>query len=73
MKHQYTPKERSELRLKMATVFSEKLQMLSTELQQLLLDDLVTAFENRLKVLNRAQSTVKFEMAESVYYETVKT
>jgi hypothetical protein len=57
MKHQYSSKERNELELKMATVFSEKLQMLSTELQQILLDDLVTAFENRLKVLNRAQST----------------
>ena len=57
----------------MATVFSEELQMLSEELQQILLDDLVTAFENRLKVMGRAQSTVKFEMAESAYYETVQT
>lgn len=73
MKHQYTPKERNELKLKMATVFNEKLQMLSTELQQILMDDLVTAFENRLKVLHRAQSPVKFEMAESVYYKTVQT
>lgn len=73
MKHQYTLKERNELKLKMATVFSEKLQMLSTELQQILMDDLVTAFENRLKVLHRAQSPAKFEMAENVYYETVQT
>jgi hypothetical protein len=51
MKHQFSSKERKELELEMATVFSEKLQMLSTELQQILLDDLVTAFENRLNVL----------------------
>lgn len=70
MKNQYSSKERNELELKMATVFSEKLQMLSTELQQILLDDLVTAFENRLKALNRAQSTLKFEVAESVECET---
>jgi hypothetical protein len=58
MKHQFSSKERKELKLKMATVFSEKLQMLSTELQQILIDDMVSAFENRLKVLNRAQSSV---------------
>jgi hypothetical protein len=38
----------------MASVFGEKLKELSTELQKILLDDMVTAFENRLKVLNRA-------------------
>jgi hypothetical protein len=70
MKHQYSSKERKELKLKMAAVFSEKLQMLSTELQGVLLDDLVTAFENRLNVLNRAQLTVKIEMAEGVACET---
>jgi hypothetical protein len=73
MKHQYSSKNRNEFRLKMATVFSEKIQMLSKELQEILLDDLVTAFENRLNVLNRAQSTVKLEMAESVECETIQT
>ena len=73
MKKQYSSKERNELKLKMAAVFSEELQMLSKELQKILLDDLVTAFENRLKVLGKAQSTVKLEMAESAYYETVQT
>ena len=73
MKRQYSSKNRNELRLKMATVFSEKIQMLSKELQEILLDDLVTAFENRLNVLNRAQSTVKLEMVESVECETLQT
>jgi hypothetical protein len=73
MKKQYSSKERNELKLKMAAVFSEELQMLSKELQKILLDDLVTAFENRLKVIGKAQSTVKLEMAESAYYETVQT
>ena len=73
MKHQYSSKNRNELRLKMATVFNEKIQMLSTELQEILLDDLVTAFENRLNVLNRAQSTVKLEMVESVECEAIQT
>jgi hypothetical protein len=71
MKRQYSSKNRKEMQLKMATVFSEKIQMLSTELQGILLDDLVTAFENRLNVLNRAQLTVELEMAEGVKCETI--
>ena len=46
--------------------------MLSAEMQGILLDDLVTAFENRLNVLDRAQSIVKLEMAESATCETVQ-
>ncbi|MCW4055113.1 MAG: hypothetical protein NWE84_09410 [Candidatus Bathyarchaeota archaeon] len=72
MKIQNSSKNRRALRHKMAIAFSEKIQMLPTELQEILLDDLVTAFENRLSVLNRAQSTVKLEMAESVEFETVQ-
>jgi hypothetical protein len=70
MKHQFSSKERNELKLKMATVFSARLQMLSPELQQILLDDLVTAFENRLKVLKGTQLTLEFEIAEGVECET---
>ena len=54
MKREITLKSRRALEAKMALVFSEKLKELSTELQKILLDDMVTAFENRLKVLNRA-------------------
>ena len=71
MKNQSSSKNRKELRLKIAAVFSEKIHMLSTDLQEILLDDLVTAFENRLAVLNRAQSTITLEMAEGVKCETI--
>ena len=53
MKQQIELKGRKELETKMASVFGEKLKGLSTELQEILLDDMVTAFENRLNVLNR--------------------
>jgi len=53
MKQQIAFKSRKELEAKMATVFGEKIKALSTELQETLLDDMVTAFENRLNVLNR--------------------
>jgi hypothetical protein len=53
---QITLKSRKELEAKMATAFGEKIKGLSTELQKILLDDMVTAFENRLNVLNRANA-----------------
>jgi hypothetical protein len=70
MKHQYGSKQRKDMQLKIANIFSEKTQMLSTDLQEMLFDDLVTAFENRLAVLKRTQSTVTFEVAEGVKCET---
>lgn len=51
---QTAEKNRKELEAKLATVFGEKITGLSTELREILLDDMVTAFENRLNVLNRA-------------------
>ena len=56
MKQQITNKDRKELEAKMATIFGENIRGLSTELQEILLDDMVTAFENRLNVLNIAQA-----------------
>ena len=47
-------KDRKEMEAKLATVFHDKLGGLTTELREILLDDMVTAFENRLNVLNRA-------------------
>lgn len=48
-------KQRKELEEKLANVFKENLKTLSTELQRILVDDLVTAFQNRINVLMRAQ------------------
>ena len=56
MKQQITDKDRKELESKMANLFGERIKCLSTELQEILLDDMVTAFENRLNVLNIANS-----------------
>ncbi len=46
-------KSRDELETKMATVFGDQIKELSTEMKQILIDDMVTAFESRLNVLNR--------------------
>ncbi len=51
---QIADKSRKELEAKLANVFDEEINGLSTELRDILLDDMVTAFENRLNVLNNA-------------------
>jgi len=51
---QIVDKDRKELEAKLANVFDDKINNLSTELREILLDDMVTAFENRLNVLNNA-------------------
>jgi len=59
MENSLDPKSRKELQKKMLALFGETMQPLSKEYQMLLVDDLVTAFENRLKVLIRLQSKVE--------------
>lgn len=72
MKGQYGCKDRNELKLKMAKVFGKNMKMLSSDLREMLLDDLVTAFENRVKVLSKVRSDVQVEVAGWVDCETVK-
>ena len=57
---QITDKDRKELEAKMATLFGKNIKGLSAELQEILLDDMVTAFENRLNVLNIAQAEASY-------------
>jgi len=49
---QIADKHRKEIEAKMAHVFYDQINGLPTELRAILLDDMVTAFENRLSVLN---------------------
>ena len=73
MKGKYSSKDRNALKLKIAKVFDANIRMLSSDLRELLLDDLVTAFENRVKVLSKVQSDVQIQVAGSVDCETVQT
>lgn len=52
---QLTNKNRKELKSKMAEALNGRIKKLSTEMQDILLDDLVTAFESRFEILNQAQ------------------
>jgi len=58
MKH-IGEKDRKELEAKLACVFQENIDQLPTELRKILLDDMITAFENRLNVLNRSSEKVE--------------
>ena len=59
-------KKRKELKSKMAQALSDKITSLSGELQDILIDDLVTAFESRLSVLNMEQSNLHFYVEDRV-------
>ncbi|MEA2090278.1 MAG: hypothetical protein U9O89_05925 [Thermoproteota archaeon] len=55
MKEQLSPKHRRELQSRMIEVFKKNISTLSKEFQQILVDDLVTAFQNRMLVFTRIQ------------------
>ena len=56
MKQTLTLKQRKDLKTKMTKALKQNTKGLSTELQRILVDDLVTAFQNRINVLMRAQA-----------------
>jgi len=64
MQNQET-RRRKELRIKMTQVLGNEIKLLSKETRSILLDDLVTAFENRVKALqkSRMKSEMQFLMA----------
>ncbi len=64
-------KKRKMLRDKMAEVFGDIIKALPVELQYILLDDLVTAFENRLSALSGIQSGQHIDVELAVNSEQV--
>ena len=51
---------RTVLERKITQAFNDKISDLSSELQRILIDDMVTAFENRLNVLKRVNFPDRF-------------
>jgi hypothetical protein len=51
-----TLKARKELETKMSKALGQNIKGLSAELQRIMVDDMVTAFQNRINVLTRAQA-----------------
>jgi hypothetical protein len=50
---------RKALKIKMLQALKEEVKALSTQMQDILIDDLVTAFESRFAVLNKVQSNLE--------------
>ncbi len=73
MKSKLNLKTRKRLQDKLSAVFNDELQTLSCEYREILLDDLVSAFENRFQVLVRVQQSSKpsFEIISSIGIEAV--
>ncbi len=65
-------KKRKELKIKMAEALNYKINNLSSSMKDILLDDLVTAFESRFEVLSNAQLNMRcfVEMGVKVANET---
>lgn len=57
MRQNISPKQRKVLATKIGRVLKEDTKMLSKEMHEILLDDLVTAFLNRLDVLTRVKNS----------------
>jgi len=55
MKNRYDGKK--ELKSKFSMIFTDKIKGFSTELQEILIDDMITAFENRLNVLKKVKTS----------------
>lgn len=56
MNYEFTLQQKRKIKAKMAEVFKENLKDLSMDFQKILIDDLVTAFQNRINVLKRVQA-----------------
>jgi len=56
MLNQFSVKNRNVLRKKMEEVFGDRIRDLPVEMQYILLDDLLTAFESRLSMFSQVQS-----------------
>ncbi|MBS7621350.1 hypothetical protein KEJ32_04490 [Candidatus Bathyarchaeota archaeon] len=56
MSKKLTPKQRMKIKARMARALKEDIKDLSADFQKILIDDLATAFQNRINVLMRVQA-----------------
>ena len=68
MKKIISPEEKKELTQKLAIAFSKEIMNLSKENQEILLDDIVTAFQNRLEVFTRPNLEFSFNTKDNIEF-----
>ena len=66
MEKSFAPQNRKKLQKMMMEAFTSEIQTLTPELQSILADDLVTTFQNRLKVLQRIQAKATLEQKQTL-------
>jgi hypothetical protein len=70
---QISDKKREALKSKLRVAFEETIGMLSAEMQDILLDDIITAFENRYTILLQAQRKIHASInIDAISIETLK-
>jgi hypothetical protein len=68
MKKENESEEKEKLQAKIADILSDKIRGLSTDFQEILIEDMVTAIENRLSVF-----TEQIPKENGIFHETLKT
>lgn len=75
MKQTSSIKERKNIAAKLTITLRENVRELSTDLQTILIDDLVTAYQNRMKVLMCAQQKMSHhreQCSTGMYFKSIK-
>ncbi|UCG45550.1 MAG: hypothetical protein JSV58_01850 [Candidatus Bathyarchaeota archaeon] len=60
MRKPYSNSERKHLESKLIDAFKDEMGTLSKEVQQIVADDLITAFQNRVAVFQRIQAKLRY-------------
>ena len=68
MNKKISSEEKKELTCRLAVALRKEIMNLSKENQEILLDDIVTAFQNRLKVFTRANLQNYYGVKDSIEF-----
>ena len=64
---QLSNKERRTVKVQLTKSLNSRIQTLTCEMQDILIDDLVSAFESRLEVLSKAQEKAKLVVIADIW------
>ena len=59
-------RRRKALKIQVSRALNDEIKGLSTDMQDVLIDDLITAFESRFAVLNKAESKVQLNLESNM-------
>ena len=68
MNKKISTEEKKEITSKLAVAFGKEIKNLSKENQEILLDDMVTAFQNRIAVFNRLNAKNNLHVRDNIEF-----